>query len=84
MRFQDPKRLIEFTKALSSSSTEALGMLSAAIVLNNRFPKDKPLTTKQFVEAVDMLKDKSRGVLTTTDCSNIINVLYKHENVVIN
>ena len=60
MKFQDPKRLIEFTNALSSSTIEALGMLSAAIVLNDRYPKDKPLTIKQFSEACWSLKRKEQ------------------------
>ena len=77
MKFQNQEKLIEFVKELASSDKETLGLISAAISLNERFPKTKLLTNKQLIEASNLLVVKSENVLSMKDAINIVCSLYK-------
>lgn len=78
MKFVNPKELLEISNLLAASSKEALGLLQASFILNEKFPRGISLSNEEMIRAVNFLTSQSDGILSYDDSLNIVRSLYKY------
>jgi len=76
MKIQNSNKTIYFVKILNNTSKETLGLLSAAYILNKKFPNITKLTASEMDDGANYLSQKSNGSLSVNDSLNVVRILY--------